>query len=79
MLVPSAGRLGHPRFSKGVLKVLAGEAHHEGAAGSKLPWSHGRPAARWRSVDEGHIEATGSYVLVKTSLAVNALVLVRGF
>ena len=45
VLVPCAGRLGHPCFTKGVLKVLAGEAHHEGAAGSELPRAHGRPAA----------------------------------
>ena len=37
LLVVCAGWLGDPFLSKGVLKVLAGEAHHEGAAGSKLP------------------------------------------
>ena len=35
--VVCAGWLGDPRFSKGVLKVLAGEAYHEGPAGSELP------------------------------------------
>ena len=30
LLVVSAGWLGNPCLSKGVLKVLAGEAHHEG-------------------------------------------------
>ena len=77
--MPSAGRLGYPRFPKGVLKVLAGEAHHEGATGSKLPCSHERPAVRWRSVDEGHAGVLSIYVLVKMSVAVNPLVLVRGF
>lgn len=37
LLVVCAGWLGDPRLSKGVLKVLAGEAHHEGPAGSELP------------------------------------------
>ena len=36
LLVVCAGWLGEPRLSKGVLKVLAGEAHHEGPAGSEL-------------------------------------------
>ena len=36
LLVECACWLGDPRLSKGVLKVLAGEAHHEGPAGSKL-------------------------------------------
>ena len=40
-----AGRLGHSCLSKGVLKVLAGEAHHEGAAGSQLSCVHLRPGA----------------------------------
>lgn len=30
LLVVCAGWLGNPCLSKGVLKVLAGEAHHEG-------------------------------------------------
>ena len=33
LLVVCAGWLGNPCLSKGVLKVLAGEAHHEGSAG----------------------------------------------
>ena len=33
LLVVCASWLGDPRLSKSVLKVLAGEAHHEGAAG----------------------------------------------
>ena len=37
LLVVCAGWLGNPCLSKGVLKVLAGEAHHEGSAGSELP------------------------------------------
>ena len=37
LLVVCAGRLGDPCLSKGVLKVLAGEAHHEAPAGSELP------------------------------------------
>ena len=37
LLMVCAGWLGDPRLSKGVLKVPAGEAHHEGPAGSELP------------------------------------------
>ena len=37
LLVVRAGRLGDPCLGKGVLKVLAGEAHHEAPAGSELP------------------------------------------
>ena len=37
LLEVCAGRLGAPCLSKGVLKVLAGEAHHEGPARSELP------------------------------------------
>ncbi len=37
LLVVCAGGLGDPRLSKGVLKLLAGEAYHEGSAGSELP------------------------------------------
>ena len=37
LLVVGAGWLGNPCLSKGVLKVLAGEAHHEGPARSELP------------------------------------------
>ena len=37
LLVVCAGWLGDPRLIKRVLKVLAGEAHHEGPAGSELP------------------------------------------
>ena len=37
LLVVCAGWLGNPCLSKGVLKVLAGEAHHEGPARSELP------------------------------------------
>ena len=37
LLVVCAGWLGDSRLSKGVLEVLAGEAHHEGPAGSELP------------------------------------------
>ena len=36
LLVVCAGRLGDPCLSKGVLKVLAGEAHHQAPAGSEL-------------------------------------------
>ena len=35
--VVCAGWLGDSFLIKGVLKVLAGEAHHEGSAGSELP------------------------------------------
>ena len=37
LFVVCAGWLGNPCLSKGVLKVLAGEAHHEGPARSELP------------------------------------------
>ncbi len=37
LLVVCADWLADPRLSKGGLKVLAGEAHHEGSAGSELP------------------------------------------
>ncbi len=37
LLVVRAGWLGDPRLLKDVLKVLAGEAHHEGPAGSEMP------------------------------------------
>ena len=37
LLVVCAGWLGDSRLGKGVLKVLAGEAHHQGPAGSELP------------------------------------------
>jgi len=37
LLVVRAGRLGDSCLGKGVLKVLAGEAHHEAPAGSELP------------------------------------------
>ena len=37
LLVVCAGWLGNPCLSKGVLKVLACEAHHEGPARSELP------------------------------------------
>ena len=37
LLMVCAGWLGDPCLLKGVLKVLAGEAHHEGPAGSELP------------------------------------------
>ena len=39
------GRLGDSCLAKRVLKVLAGEAHHQGAAGSELPCAHLRPRA----------------------------------
>ena len=37
LLVVCAGWLGDSCLIKGVLKVLAGEAHHEGPARSELP------------------------------------------
>ena len=37
LLVVCAGWLGDSRLSKGVLEMLAGEAHHEGPARSELP------------------------------------------
>ena len=37
LFVVCACWLGDPRLSKDVMKVLAGEAHHEGPARSELP------------------------------------------
>ena len=68
LLVVCAGWLGDPCLSKGVLKVLAGEAHHEGPAGSELPCSHRR-----RSVDDAHTRLIGSYVLLVPLWAVNVV------
>ena len=45
LLMLGAGRLGDSCLSKGVLKVLAGEAHHEGAAGPELSCAHLGPGA----------------------------------
>ena len=74
LLVVSACRLGESRFGEGVLKVLAGEAHHEGAAWSELPWAHQWPSA-WRGgADDGHAQVSGIYVLLDLSRAVNAMV-----
>ena len=73
LLVVCAGWLGNPRLSKGVLKVLAGEAHHEGPARSELPCSHRWPGAWRRSVDDAHTDLIGSYVLLAPVLAVNVV------
>ena len=70
LLVVCAGWLGNPRLSKGVLKVLSGQAHHEAPAGSELPLSHRWPWA-WRSVEDAHSRLIGSYVLLVELLAVN--------
>ena len=45
LLMLGAGRLRDSCLAKSVLKVLAGEAHHEGAAWSELSCSHLRPGA----------------------------------
>ena len=73
LLLVCAGWLGDPCLSKGVLKVLAGEAHHEGPAGSELPCSHRRPGAWQRSVDDAHTRLIGSYVLLVPLWAVNVV------
>ena len=73
LLVVCAGRLGNPCLSKGVLKVLAGEAHHQAPAGSELPCSHRRPGA-WRGcVDKAHGLLIGNYVLLLRLWAVNVV------
>ena len=73
LLMLCAGRLGDSCLSQGVLKVLAGEAHHEGSAGSELPCSHRRPGA-WRGcVDKAHGLLIGNYVLLALVLAVNVV------
>ena len=73
LLVVCAGRLGDPCLSKGVLKVLAGEAHHQAPAGSELPCSHRRPGACRRSVDGAHTDLVGNYVLLVPLWAVNVV------
>ena len=73
LLVVCAGWLGDPCLSKGVLKVLAGEAHHEGPAGSELPCSHRRPGAWRRSIDGAHTHLVSSYVLLIPLWAVNVV------
>jgi len=49
-----AGRLGDSCLSKSVLKVLAGEADHQAAAGSKLSCVHLRPGACCWKASDGH-------------------------
>ena len=73
LLVVCAGWLGNPCLSKGVLKVLAGEAHHEGPARSELPWSHRWPGAWRRSVDDAHTRLIGNYVPLAVILVVNVV------
>ena len=71
LLVVCAGWLDAPRLSKGVMKVLADEAHHEALAGSELPCSHRWPGA-WRgSVDDAHPRLAGNYVLLVVLSAVS--------
>ena len=73
LLVVCAGWLGDSRLSKGVLEVLAGEAHHEGPARSELPRSHRWPGAWRRRVDDAHTRLVGNYVLLAALLLVNVV------
>ena len=54
LLMLGAGRLRDSCLAKSVLKVLAGEAHHQAAAGSELSCSHLRPGAWSGNVGERH-------------------------
>ena len=73
LLVVCAGWLVDPRLSMGVLKVLAGEAHHERPAGSELPCSHLRPGAWRRNADDAHTRLIGNYVPFVVLSAVNVV------
>ena len=74
MLMVCAGWLGDSFLGKGVLKVLASQAHHEGPAGSELPCTNRRPAARHGNVDGLHKpDVVAMYYLFKFLLSMRLL------
>ena len=73
LLVVSASWLSDSFLGEGVLKVLAGEAHHERPAGSELPCSHLRPGAWRRNADDAHTRLIGNYVPFVVLSAVNVV------